>query len=76
MNRNAGFLEAVFETPDDDAQRLIYAVWLEGRGDPRGEFIHVQVDLEHLPQTTRDGIRSGNVSANSWTNTLGSGLNP
>src|SRR3954452_8559701 len=49
MNRDEGFLEAILEIPDDDTPRLAYADWLEGRGDPRGEFIRVQIDLERLP---------------------------
>ncbi|HEX5271780.1 MAG TPA: TIGR02996 domain-containing protein, partial [Gemmataceae bacterium] len=39
------FLRAIIEDPDDDAPRLIYADWLEERGDPRGEFIRIQCEL-------------------------------
>jgi uncharacterized protein (TIGR02996 family) len=39
------FLRDILENPDDDAVRLIYADWLMERGDPRGEFIHVQCQL-------------------------------
>lgn len=31
--------------PNDDGPRLIYADWLEERGDPQGEFIRVQCAL-------------------------------
>ena len=34
--------------PDDEAPRLVYADWLEERGDPRGEFIRVQCEREGL----------------------------
>jgi uncharacterized protein (TIGR02996 family) len=34
--------------PDDDTPRLIYADWLDERGDPRGEFIRVQIALARL----------------------------
>jgi uncharacterized protein (TIGR02996 family) len=35
-------LAIVYEDPDDDAPRLVYADWLLERGDPRGEFIALQ----------------------------------
>src|SRR5262245_46917946 len=44
MNDEA-FLQAILANPDDDHLRLIYADWLEERGDPRGEFIRVQIEL-------------------------------
>ena len=34
------FLQAIRENPDDDAPRLIYADWLEERGDPRRAGAH------------------------------------
>jgi uncharacterized protein (TIGR02996 family) len=43
-------LRAVINSPDDDAPRLEYAVWLESKGEPeRGEFIRVQCALDTLP---------------------------
>jgi uncharacterized protein (TIGR02996 family) len=42
------FERAVLESPDDDRPRLVYADWLDEQGDPRGEFIRVQVELEAL----------------------------
>src|SRR5262249_26258167 len=44
------FLRAVIEAPDDDAPRLMFADWLEERGDVRGEFIRVQCELARLPE--------------------------
>jgi uncharacterized protein (TIGR02996 family) len=41
--RNAALHAAVLAAPDDDAPRLVYADWLTEHGDPRGEFIAVQV---------------------------------
>ncbi|GIW82005.1 MAG: hypothetical protein KatS3mg105_3812 [Gemmatales bacterium] len=43
-----GLLQAIIEDPDDDMPRLIYADWLEERGDARGEFIRVQCSLARL----------------------------
>ena len=45
MTYDDAFLQAILENPDDDTPRLIYADWLEERGDPRGEFIRVQCHL-------------------------------
>ena len=50
MSREEGFLQAIIEEPDDVGLRLIYADWLEERGDPRGEFIRVQCQLEDLDE--------------------------
>jgi uncharacterized protein (TIGR02996 family) len=37
------FLQEVREDPADDAPRLVLADWLQDRGDPRGEFVHLRV---------------------------------
>ncbi len=42
------FLEEVIANPSDDTPRLIYADYLEEAGDPRGEFIRLQCELERL----------------------------
>lgn len=41
----AALLKAVIDHPDDDAPRLAYADWCDRRGDPRGRFIRVQLEL-------------------------------
>ncbi len=33
------FLRALAEAPRDDTHRLVYADWLEERGDPRAEWL-------------------------------------
>jgi uncharacterized protein (TIGR02996 family) len=45
----AGLLARVCAEPDDDSPRLIFADWLDEQGDPRGEFIRVQVAISRLP---------------------------
>lgn len=40
------FIKAILETPDDPASYMVYADWLEDNGDPRGEFIRIQWQLE------------------------------
>lgn len=47
------FVDAILAEPDDDAPRLIYADWLEERGDPRAEFIRVQVEMATLAKPYR-----------------------
>jgi uncharacterized protein (TIGR02996 family) len=42
MDEDAGFLQAMIAAPEDDALRLVYADWLEERGDPRGEYLRCQ----------------------------------
>src|SRR5436305_9462466 len=46
---DAAFLRAIRERPDDDLPRLIYADYLDERGDPRGEFIRIQIERPTLP---------------------------
>lgn len=43
------FLQSIIADPDDDLPRLVYADWLEDRGNPRGEFIRVHCELARLP---------------------------
>lgn len=45
MRASEHFLVAIRASPDDDAPRLVYADWLEERGDVRGEFIAIQCAL-------------------------------
>jgi uncharacterized protein (TIGR02996 family) len=45
MTREEAFLLAIIDEPEDDGLRLIFADWLEEQCDPRGEFIHVQMEL-------------------------------
>lgn len=42
--RTAELLAAVYAAPDHDEPRLVYADWLTSHGDPRGEFITLQID--------------------------------
>lgn len=43
------FLRACRARPDDDTPRLVLADWLEEQGDPRGEFLRIQVERARLP---------------------------
>ena len=47
------FYQAIIDDWDDDTPRLVYADWLDERGDPdRAEFIRLQIQLAHLPEGT------------------------
>src|SRR2546421_3626799 len=39
------FLDTILDNPADDGPRVVYADWLEEQGDPRAEFIRVQLEL-------------------------------
>jgi uncharacterized protein (TIGR02996 family) len=45
MNDDSAFIRAIVARPDDDTVRLVYADWLEERGDPRGEFLRLEAAL-------------------------------
>jgi uncharacterized protein (TIGR02996 family) len=47
------FLEAIFQSPDDVAVRLVYADWLEERGDIRGELLRLRVELAGMKEKDR-----------------------
>lgn len=52
LAEHEAFLRAIFDAPDDDTPRLVYADFLEENGQPdRAEFIRVQCELDRL----RDG---------------------
>jgi uncharacterized protein (TIGR02996 family) len=44
------FIAALLEAPCDDSSRLVYADWLEERGDPRAEFLRLELAILGLPQ--------------------------
>jgi uncharacterized protein (TIGR02996 family) len=44
------FLQAILADPDDTSIRLVYADWLEERGDQRGEFLRLEAALMELPR--------------------------
>jgi uncharacterized protein (TIGR02996 family) len=55
VDEHAAFRAAVLAQPEADEPRLVYADWLEERGEPRGEFIRVQVELAGLPHCAAPG---------------------
>jgi uncharacterized protein (TIGR02996 family) len=55
-----GFFHPIQQAPDDDAPRLVYADFLEERGDDlsagRAELIRVQVELARCPPTSARAV--------------------
>jgi uncharacterized protein (TIGR02996 family) len=49
MGEDEPFLRAILAAPEDAATRLIYADWLEERGDPRAEYLRLGAQLAALP---------------------------
>ncbi len=49
MNDEAAFLAAIEAALDDDDLRLVYADWLEERGDLRGEYLRLEHQLAQIP---------------------------
>jgi uncharacterized protein (TIGR02996 family) len=50
MGEDESFLAAISAARDDDTLRLIYADWLEERGDVRSEYLRLLSALAALPQ--------------------------
>jgi uncharacterized protein (TIGR02996 family) len=67
MGEEGAFFQSILDNADDDIPRLIYADWLDERGDPRGEFIRIQCELAKMPandprrpglQAREEGLRT------------------
>jgi uncharacterized protein (TIGR02996 family) len=56
MTDETNFLNAIRATPRDQVLRLVYADWLDDRGDPRGELVRIE---EAIPAFLRDYMRNG-----------------
>jgi uncharacterized protein (TIGR02996 family) len=48
MTNDEALLQAIIEDPENDTPRLIYADWLEERGDPRAAYLRAEVELAAL----------------------------
>lgn len=48
MNENAQFLDAIQSSPQDESLRLVYADWLEERGDERAELVRLETAMSKM----------------------------
>lgn len=63
MNDAKPFLKAIAADPESDLPRLIYADWLEEQGNPRGDLIRAQCELERIGAfEPRAGLLAGRVT--------------
>jgi uncharacterized protein (TIGR02996 family) len=56
MSDEDAFLEAIFAGPDDETTRLVYADWLEERGDPRAEFMRLDCQVSAVASPAISGV--------------------
>jgi uncharacterized protein (TIGR02996 family) len=63
MATDEAFVRGILDNPEDDSLRLVYADWLEERGDPRGEFIRVQCCLAGMAP---DDPRHAGLESREW----------
>lgn len=49
MSEEVAFLSAIAARPNDQLRRLVYADWLEERGDTRHELIRIESEMAGLP---------------------------
>jgi len=69
----AQMLDAIRADPGADDIRLIYADWLQERGDPHGEFIALQYQRAHRPPSRKAAARERKLLAqhrNQWLDGL------
>jgi uncharacterized protein (TIGR02996 family) len=50
MGEDEAFLAAILARPADDTLRLVYADWLDERGDPRADFVRLECWLHEFPR--------------------------
>jgi uncharacterized protein (TIGR02996 family) len=62
MADERAFLAAILESPDDDSTKLVYADWLEERGDPRGEYLRLMVQARRQRAVTPEQRRHQKLS--------------
>lgn len=54
MTDEPGFLAQLYHHPHDDVTRLVYADWLDERGDARADYLRREVDLAAVDEWSPD----------------------
>jgi uncharacterized protein (TIGR02996 family) len=57
-SEEAAFIRAAHANPKDSAPRLVYADWLDERGDPRGALIRLEERLRELDPASKAAHRA------------------
>src|SRR5262249_3907973 len=58
LTQEQAFLQAIFEAPDDPGPRLVYADWLEDRGDPHAQAVRDYSELFHLIASLKNALQA------------------
>jgi len=64
------FLKAICNQPDDDLVRLVYADWLEERGDPRADFLRLEVERHRREDKSKKRPPPVSKEWNDWVSCL------
>jgi uncharacterized protein (TIGR02996 family) len=72
MTDDEAFIRAIVDRPGDDLPRLVYADWLDERGDPRGEYLRIEMELA---KEAKKPQADGTVTF-QWVELPDSGLDP
>ena len=67
QHADEGLLAAIYAAPEDDAPRLVFADALIERGDPRGEFISLQLNRAQGKASPAQLLRERELCANPKT---------
>ena len=63
MTEEDGLLQGIVANPEDDAPRLVYADWLDERGDAdRAAFIRLQIEVARIERANPRGPRTSYVA--------------
>jgi uncharacterized protein (TIGR02996 family) len=60
------FIRAIVDAPGDDGPRLVYADWLDERGDPRGEYLRAELAAVRGVGQGRDLLSLANTLNPVW----------
>lgn len=60
ISDDEAFIRTIVDRPGDDLPRLVYADWLDERGDPRGAYLRAETEWA---KPWRDGQRPGDDAA-------------
>jgi len=74
MTDEAALLADIFAHPDQDEPRLVYADWLNDKGDPRGELIVLQCSKKTDEATEKRVARLLKTHGQAWLGPLASVL--